>query len=113
MVVIPLVVSAIIIGITSVGDNKQLGKFGSKMVLYYGILTTVAVTIGTTLALIVKPGSGAAHYIASNIATGVQASVASAMQQQQGNILNLFLGFIPNNPVEALQQVIWFQLFYL
>lgn len=101
MVVIPLVVSAIVIGITSVGDNKQLGKFGSKMVLYYGILTTVAVTIGTTLALIVKPGAGAAHYIASNIATGVQASVASAMQQQQGNILNLFLGFIPNNPVEA------------
>ena len=101
MVVIPLVVSAIVIGITSVGDNKQLGKFGSKMVLYYGILTTVAVTIGTTLALIVKPGSGAAHYIASNIATGVQASVATAMQQQQGNILNLFLGFIPNNPVEA------------
>lgn len=101
MVVIPLVVSAIIIGITSVGDNKQLGKFGSKMVLYYGILTAVAVTIGTTLALIVKPGSGAAHYIASNIATGVQASVATAMQQQQGNILNLFLGFIPNNPVEA------------
>ena len=37
MVVIPLVVSAIIIGITSIGDNKQLGKFGSKMVLYYGI----------------------------------------------------------------------------
>ena len=42
MVVIPLVVSAIIIGITSVGDNKQLGKFGSKMVLYYGIITTAA-----------------------------------------------------------------------
>ena len=33
MVVIPLVVSAIIIGITSVGDNKQLGKFGTKMVI--------------------------------------------------------------------------------
>lgn len=100
MVVIPLVVSAIIIGITSVGDNKQLGKFGSKMVLYYGILTTIAVTIGTTLALLIRPGAGAAHYISENIATGVQASVATAMQQQ-GNILNLFLGFIPNNPVEA------------
>ena len=101
MVVIPLVVSAIIIGITSVGDNKQLGKFGTKMVLYYGILTTIAVAIGGALALIVKPGAGAAHYISSNIASGVQASVATAMQQQQGNILNLFLGFIPSNPVEA------------
>ena len=102
MVVIPLVVSAIIIGITSVGDNKQLGKFGSKMILYYGILTTIAVTIGSTLALLVKPGTGAAHYIASNIASDVQASVATAMQEQQGNILNLFLSFIPNNPFEAV-----------
>lgn len=102
MVVIPLVVSAIIIGITSVGDNKQLGKFGSKMILYYGILTTVAVTIGSALALLVKPGTGAAHYIASNIASDVQISVATAMQEQQGNILNLFLSFIPNNPFEAV-----------
>lgn len=102
MVVIPLVVSAIIIGITSVGDNKQLSKFGSKMILYYGILTTIAVTIGTVLALLVKPGVGATHYISSNIATDVQASVASAMSDQQGNILNLFLSFIPNNPFEAV-----------
>lgn len=102
MVVIPLVVSAIIIGITSVGDNKQLGKFGSKMILYYGILTTIAVAIGLTLALLVKPGAGASHYIAANIASDVQASVATAMQEQQGNILNLFLSFIPNNPFEAV-----------
>ena len=50
MVVIPLVVSAIIIGITSIGDNKQLGKFGTKMVVYFGILTSIAVSIGAALA---------------------------------------------------------------
>lgn len=101
MVVIPLVVSAIIIGITSVGDNKQLGKFGSKMILYYGILTVIAVSIGASLATLIKPGAGAAHYISDNVASSVQASVATAMQQQQGNVLNMFLGFIPNNPVAA------------
>src|SRR5574344_102833 len=87
MVVIPLVISAIIIGITSVGDNKQLGKYGTKMILYYGIITIAAVTIGSALALIVKPGAGASHYIAANIASGVQDSVSTAMQQQ-GKILN-------------------------
>ena len=101
MVVIPLVVSAIIIGITSVGDNKQLGKFGTKMVLYYGILTTIAVTIGSFLALFMKPGSGAAHYISDNVASGVQSAVSAALAEQHGNILNLFLGFIPENPMEA------------
>ena len=60
------------------------------MILYYGILTTIAVTIGSALALLIKPGAGAAHYISENIASGVQASVATAMQQQQGNVLNLF-----------------------
>ena len=101
MVVIPLVVSAIIIGITSVGDNKQLGKFGSKMILYYGILTTIAVTIGSALALLIKPGSGAAHYISANVVSSVQASVAAAMQEQ-GNVLNLILSFFPNNPFAAI-----------
>lgn len=102
MIVIPLVVSAIIIGITSIGDNKQLGKFGAKMVVYYGIITAAAVAIGTTLALIFRPGDGAAHYIAANTASDVQASVASAMSQQQGHILNMFLDFIPSNPLAAL-----------
>ena len=104
MVVIPLVVSAIIIGITSVGDNRQLGKFGTKMILYYGILTTIAVSIGAVFALIFKPGLGAVHYISDNIASSVQASVSSAISQQQGNVLNMFLDFIPNNPIHSFAQ---------
>lgn len=100
MVVIPLVVSAIIIGITSIGDNKQLGKFGSKMIVYYGIITTIAVAIGAGLALIFHPGTGAANYITANMASVAQSSVATYMQQQ-GNIWHLFLGFIPNNPIQA------------
>ena len=103
MVVIPLVVSAIIIGITSIGDNKQLGKFGSKMVLYYTIITAAAVAIGAVLSLIVKPGLGAAHYINANTATAVQATVAHAMEQQQ-NTLNLILSFIPSNPFHSFAE---------
>ena len=106
MVVIPLVVSAIIIGITSVGDNRQLGKFGSKMIIYYGILTTIAVSIGTALALIMKPGIKAAHYISANIASDVQASVTAAIQQQHGKILDMFLGFIPSNPISSFSNAI-------
>ena len=51
MVVIPLVISAIVIGITSIGDSKQLGKLGTKMIFYYTIITVAAVTIGAALAL--------------------------------------------------------------
>lgn len=102
MVVIPLVISAIIIGITSIGDNKQLGKFGTKMILYYGIITTLAVTIGAVLALGLKPGVGAAQYINSDAAVGIQHQVAASIQQQKGNVLNIFLNFVPKNPIESL-----------
>ena len=43
MVVLPLVMSAIIIGISNIGDSKQLTKFGSKMILYYGIIFTIII----------------------------------------------------------------------
>ena len=45
MVVIPLVISAIVIGITSVSDSKQIGKLGTKLVFYYAILTVCAVLL--------------------------------------------------------------------
>ena len=102
MVVIPLVISALVIGITSIGDSKQLGKLGGKMILYYGIITVLAVTIGTTLALIMHPGLGAAHYITEDVAGDIQAHVAATIEAQKGNLLNMILGFIPKNPLESI-----------
>lgn len=102
MVVIPLVISAIVIGITSVGDSKQIGKLGSKMIFYYTIITVAAVTIGAALALLLKPGLGAAHYINIDTAAGIQAQVAATIEAQRGNLLNIFLGFIPKNPLASI-----------
>lgn len=102
MVVIPLVVSAIIIGISSVGDNKQLAKFGKKMLLYYGIISVTAVTIGAVLALIFKPGLGAHSFIQSDVAAEMQAIVSSTIQNNQSNLSNVLLGLIPKNPFASL-----------
>ena len=63
MVVIPLVCSAIVVGISSIGDSKQIGKFGKKMIIYYGIITISAVSIGAVLASTFQPGIGAKSYI--------------------------------------------------
>ena len=102
MVVIPLVISAIVIGITSIGDSKQLGKLGTKMIFYYTIITVMAVTIGGTLALLLKPGLGAAHYINIDTAADIQAQVAATIEAQKGNLLNIILGFIPKNPLSSI-----------
>ena len=102
MVVIPLVISAIVIGITSVGDSKQISKLGIKMIFYYGLITLVAVTIGAALALLLKPGLGAAHYINIDTAADIQAQVAATIEAQKGNLLNIILGFVPKNPLASI-----------
>ncbi len=102
MVVIPLVISAIVIGITSVGDSKQIGKLGTKMICYYGVITILAVTIGAGLALLFKPGIGAAHYINIDTAIDIQEQVAATIEAQKGNLLNIILGFIPKNPLASI-----------
>lgn len=102
MVVIPLVISAIIIGVTSIGDNKQLGKYGTKMILYYGVITVCAVVIGAVLALIFKPGLGAAQYVNVASAVEIQQQVESTIAETQGHLTSIFLGFIPKNPLESI-----------
>lgn len=102
MVVIPLIISAIVIGISSIGDNKQLAKFGKKMILYYGIITVLAVSIGAALALLFHPGDSAKAFIDANVAQNLQNIVSTAMTNQSSNISNVLLGLIPKNPFSAL-----------
>lgn len=63
MVVIPLVCSAVVVGISSLGDSKQIGKLGKRMIVYYAIITFAAVSLGAILASTIQPGVGAKSYI--------------------------------------------------
>ncbi len=104
MVVIPLIFSAIVIGITSIGDSKQLSKLGIRMLLYYGIITVLAVIVGTFLSLLVKPGIGVQSLISAQSASDIQGFVNSALEAQSGNLSNIFLNLIPQNPIAAFAQ---------
>ncbi len=63
MVVIPLVLSSIIIGITSSGDSEFLKKVGLRITPYFVMTTTIAVILGITLAMLIEPGT----FIDSNL----------------------------------------------
>lgn len=102
MVVIPLVFSAIIIGISSIGDNKQLGKFGGKMIFYYAIITVVAVTLGAGLATGLKPGEGVQNYISQQSQIELQKSFNHISSESAEN-LNL-VNIIPDNPIKSFAQ---------
>ena len=90
MVVIPLVISAIVIGISSIGDNKQLAKFGKKMIFYYTIITVAAVAVGAILALVMKPGLNAQSFISPEVAQEMQGYVSSTIAEQQSNLAGIF-----------------------
>lgn len=117
MVVIPLVCSAIVVGISSIGDSKQIGKFGKKMILYYGIITVLAVILGAALVLTVQPGVGIQDYISQSTAADVQNQVGAVIEAQRGQLGNIILGMIPQNPLESLAKgemipIIFFALIF-
>ncbi|HSA07151.1 MAG TPA: dicarboxylate/amino acid:cation symporter [Candidatus Gastranaerophilales bacterium] len=98
MIVVPLVISAIIVGIASLGDSKQLGKIGMKMVGYYALITVIAVTIGIALALTFTPGKGIKPKIDAQQSSLVQEKV-EIIKQNTSNLSSLALNMIPGNPI--------------
>ena len=58
MLVIPLVMFSMIVGITGLGDIRNLGSIGGRTVLYYIMTTGMAVLTGIILVNIVRPGIG-------------------------------------------------------
>src|SRR3546814_18699259 len=58
MIVVPIVISSLIVGIAGVGDAKKLGRIGLKTIIYFEIITTVAIIVGMLLADTVQPGAG-------------------------------------------------------
>lgn len=57
LLVIPLVITSMITGITSLGDVRKVGRVGLYAIGYYFITTTIAVLIGLILVLVIQPGS--------------------------------------------------------
>lgn len=104
MVVLPLVISAIIIGIANIGDSKQLAKFGTKMIFYYAIITLVAVSVAAFIALALQPGLSAKGLINPDIVQHIQTYVADALEYQKANMAQIFLDLIPKNPFLALSE---------
>lgn len=102
MIVIPLVCSAIIVGISSIGESKQLGKFGKKMLFYYALITIAAVAVGALLVILFQPGIGVQEYISKTTAADIQSQFATMIETQKGQIAQFFLSAIPQNPLESL-----------
>src|SRR5882762_3910745 len=58
MVIAPIIFVTIVLGVSGVGDLKKVGRVGGKGLLYFEIVTTLALAIGLVVANLVQPGKG-------------------------------------------------------
>lgn len=56
--IVPLLVSTIVVGIAQTGDLKAVGRMGAKALVYFEVVTTIALFIGLAIANWVRPGDG-------------------------------------------------------
>jgi aerobic C4-dicarboxylate transport protein len=58
MLIAPIVFVTVVTGIAKMGDLKKVGRVGLKGIIYFEVLTTVALAIGLIIANVLKPGAG-------------------------------------------------------
>ncbi|MCW9012794.1 MAG: dicarboxylate/amino acid:cation symporter [Gammaproteobacteria bacterium] len=103
MVVIPLVISSIILGITSSGDTSFLKKAGLRIVPYFIVTTSIAVVLGITVATMLRPGNYIdAELVESMVGDTPHTVTTSHIEQQDISLPQRIVKMVPENPFKSL-----------
>ncbi len=106
LIVIPLIFTSVLTGITSIGDPKRLGVIGGATLVYYIVTMIFAVTVGVTLASIFTPGANVSQELVQQ-AAAQGASVAEGRAPPGGGTglaaawLTIAQQLIPDNFLKA------------
>ncbi|WP_023625151.1 cation:dicarboxylate symporter family transporter [Clostridium tyrobutyricum] len=99
MIVIPIVFSSLVVGVAGVGNIKKLGKLGGKTIIYFELITTIAIFIGIGSANIFHPGSGVNIHELSKVSIK---SYVNTVQNTHHSLADTFINIVPSNFFEAL-----------
>jgi aerobic C4-dicarboxylate transport protein len=112
MVIAPVIFFTIVSGIAGAGDMKKVGRVGVKSLIYFEVVTTLALIIGLVTANLVQPGAG----ITAPLAASTQVTEIS---QQAGKVDwgEFFAHIVPSNIVDAfakgdILQVLFFSILF-
>ncbi|MGH1935645.1 glutamate/aspartate:proton symporter GltP [Acinetobacter baumannii] len=102
MILIPIVFSTLILGIAGVGSTKSLGRLGFKTILYFEIITTIAILVGLFAANIFHPGSGIdmSQLVQTDISQ--YKHTTEEVQSQSHGIIQTILSLIPTNIISSM-----------
>jgi aerobic C4-dicarboxylate transport protein len=99
MMIAPVIFCVIVQGIASMSDLKKVGKVGVKTLIYFEVVSTLALIIGIVVALLIHPGAGL------NIDPATLDPKAAAVyvgRAKETGFIPFLLGFIPRTFVGAL-----------
>lgn len=102
MIVVPLIVSAIVLGVVEMGDVRRLGRVGLRCLLMTLLLSGTSVAIGLGLVNLVQPGKRMDPQVAERLqetyASGAEEKVTQGTQKKP--LAQTLLDLIPQNPLE-------------
>jgi len=93
MIIVPLILTSIISGVTSIGDAQNLGRLGLKTITYYISTSLFAIVTGLFFVNLIQPGVGADLGLKKEVPELAAAS---------GNLWDIILRMVPTNIFEAL-----------
>jgi aerobic C4-dicarboxylate transport protein len=112
MLIAPIVFLTIVLGIAHMGDMKKVGRVGGKALLYFEIVSTLAIAIGLLVANILKPGIGVPA------ANGDVSKIQTYTEQADGiEWSEFFFHIIPKNIFESftkgdILQILFFAILF-
>lgn len=117
MIVAPIVFCVVVHGIAGAGDLKKVGRVGVKALLYFEVMTTVALVVGLILAYLAGPGHGMNIDTSTLDAKALNTYADNAHKLQGAGIGSFLLNVIPTTSFDALSrndvlQVLFFAILF-
>ena len=103
MLIVPLLFSALVTGVTEMGDIRSLGRIGWRTLGYTILLSGIAVVLGLVMVDVFKPGAGVDPVLAQQLLSEGAERVQAIVQDSQGQAsgLEMLLSIVPDNVVGA------------
>jgi aerobic C4-dicarboxylate transport protein len=98
MLIAPIVFATVVVGIAKMGDMKEVGRIGLKALVYFEVVTTLALIIGLVVVNVLRPGAGLNVDPNSLNTQSIQTYTSSA---EHLNGVDFFLNIIPATVFDA------------